>query len=60
MKKLFATACALLFFNGSLLLVGALPARAADQVPVILTERPHMGLDGTFYDDQLEIGRAHV
>ena len=51
MKKLFATSLSLFFFFG--IASGALPAQGADPVPVILTERPHMALDGTFYDDQL-------
>jgi hypothetical protein len=51
MKKLIALSLSLFFFFG--VAVGISPAQAADPVPVILMERPHMGLDGTFYDDQL-------
>ena len=43
----------LFFFFGTFFLIGASPANSAEPVPVILTERSHMGLDGTFYDDQL-------
>ena len=53
MKKLCAATLSLFFLLGTLFLIGASPANSAEPVPVILTERPHMGLDGTFYDDQL-------
>ena len=53
MKKLCAATLSLFFLFGTFFLISALPANSAEPVPVILTERPHMGLDGTFYDDQL-------
>ena len=53
MKKLCAATLSLFFLFGTFFLIGISPAQSAEPVPVILTERPHMGLDGTFYDDQL-------
>ena len=53
MKKLCAATLSLFFLLGTFFLIGASPANSAEPIPVILAERPHMGLDGTFYDDQL-------
>ena len=53
MKK-FLTAILLFFFSVFLFIFSTpSPLSAAEQIPVVLTERAHMGLDGTFYDDEL-------